>query len=125
MRAVIYVRQPAEQGTWAGYELHKAKALAYCEEKGYDSLVLIGLNGSAKGMKQYGQEKLLRLAEKQMVDVIVVPDLRMISESQCRIQTLQKRMEAYGVLIDCMAPVPEGKISVFPCREQTGGQRYG
>lgn len=119
MRAVIYIRLSKGQETWTDYELYKVRTLEYCREKGYDILLLIGLRGSIEEMEQYGQEKLFQLAEKELVDIIVVPNWQMLSDSKGEACNLSKKVEFFGVAVDSMDFKLPKKRSLFPFMPRT------
>lgn len=117
MRAVIYIRLSKEQNTWVDYDFLKVQALEYCRRRGYDVLLLIGLHGSAEKMEQYGQGKLLQLAERDLIDVIVIPKWRMISESYNGIHKWIEKTAEFGAFVDCVhSQAFRKKVWLSSCR---------
>lgn len=103
MRAVVYIRLP-DGCALTDYEAHKIKMLERCQNQGYTPVLMIGLCGSAERMEPYGWDKLLQLADRKLVDVIVTPDARMLAESEWERVILSDELAFHGVRIDCRNP---------------------
>lgn len=96
-------------------EDYKTLAIKYCEEKGYDLLVLMQFVGPAELTEEMGQSKIVELARKHLVDTIIIPNLYAISDFLPDALCVLRQIYQYGVKVECMKEHSE-KCSV--CRTQ-------
>lgn len=98
-------------------ETYREQAFQYCEKKGYDVLVLIEYIGPENIVKEQGRKKILELARKGMVDVVIIPDLRTVSGFLPEALNVLCEIRDYGVRVESLNCF-SAEYDIFP-------QHYG
>ena len=88
-------------------EDYKALAVKYCEQKGYDLLVLMQFIGPATLTEEMGKGKIVELARKQLVDTIIIPNLYALSSFLPDALCVLRQIYQYGVKVECLEEHPE------------------
>lgn len=81
MRAAAYIRIPTRKEANDSLDEYKEQVTSLCKREGYDLLALIEVVGSSPKLEELGIEKIMELAKKKLVDVLILPNLYMISRS--------------------------------------------
>jgi len=76
--------------------------LKYCEEKKYDVLVFLNLIGTTVPAIKRGEEKIMELARKDMIDLLVVPNLYTLSASMAEAARMIRNLKQYRVNVECV-----------------------
>lgn len=102
MRVMVYVRFSSEKE----YELFlpdfREKMLKYCGENNYDVLVFLNMIGTTLPAIKRGEEKIMELARKDMIDLLVVPDLYTLSSSMTEVTRMIRNLKQYRVNVECV-----------------------
>ena len=101
MRAMVYVRFSSEKEAEIYLPDLRDKMLKYCEEKDYDVLVFLNLIGTTVPAIKRGEEKIMELARKNMIDLLVVPDLFTLSASMAEAVRMIRKLKQYRVNVEC------------------------
>lgn len=100
MRAMVYVRFLSEKEAEIYLPDLRDKMLKYCEEKDYDVLVFLNLIGTTMPAIKRGEEKIMELARKNMIDLLVVPDLCTLSASMAEEVRMIRKLKQYRVNVE-------------------------
>lgn len=101
MRVMVYVRFSSEKEAELYLPDFREKMLKYCEEKKYDVLVFLNLIGTTVPAIKRGEEKIMELAKKDMIDLLVVPNLCTLSDSMSEAARMIKELRQYSVHVEC------------------------
>ena len=101
MRAMVYVRFSSEEEAELYLSDFREKMLKYCEEKNYDVLVFLNLIGTTIPAIKRGEEKIMELARKDMIDLLVIPDLCTLSDSVEEATRMIRKLKQYSVNVEC------------------------
>lgn len=102
MRAAAYIRIPTRKEANGSLDEYKEQVTNLCKRKGYDLLALIEVVGSSPKLEELGIEKIMELAKKKLVDVLILPNLYMISRSMPKAGAVLHELLEYGVETECM-----------------------
>lgn len=102
MRAMVYVRFSSEKEAELYLPDFRKKMLKYCEEKKYDVLVFLNLIGTTVPAIKRGEEKIMELARKDMIDLLVVPNLCTLSASMAEAARMIRNLKQYRVNVECV-----------------------
>lgn len=116
MNAAIYLNCSGSEARQR-LEEYKDLAVKYCEEKGYDLLVLMQFVGPAAITEGMGQSKILELARKHLVDMIIIPDLHTLSSFLPDALCVLREIYQYGVRVECLEE-DEVKCTVCQARHK-------
>lgn len=99
MKALVYIVFSSREEMREELEENRDKMLAYCNQKDYIPLVVLEVVGSGHIQREAGKEKILQLARKRMIDVVVLSDLIMLDYNNSDVNSLLEILEGYNVKV--------------------------
>ena len=119
MRAAVYVRFSTVEGAQNGQMKYKDQAMEYCKENGYDLLAVIEVIGQGGAINHLRHQSVKKLINKKMIDVLVVPELRMISRSIPEVVQSLDYLKKFGIEVECAGRDPLEHTILQVYREAT------
>lgn len=100
MKALVYIVFSSREEMREKLEEIRDKMLAYCNHKDYIPLVVLEVVGSGDIQKEAGKGKILQLARKRMIDVVVLSDPIMLDHNNSDVHSLLESLKGYNVKVD-------------------------
>lgn len=101
VNAAAYIRFSSARNAERFLDYEKEKAIQYCEFQEYNLLSLIISAGSDAAIDS-SMDKIMELAEKGMVDVVVIPTVEGLSRNPQDMIRLIDKLYGCGVKIECI-----------------------
>lgn len=100
MKALVYIVFSSREEMREKLEENRDKILAYCNQKDYIPLVILEVVGSGDIQKDSGKRKILQLARKRMINVVVLSDLTTLGRNISDVNSLLEILKGYDVKVD-------------------------
>lgn len=102
MRAMVYLRFLSEKEVELNLPDSQDEVLKYCINKNYDILVWLNMVGSSPSAIKHGQEKIMEIAQKRYVDLLVLQDFHALSTSMPDAAKMIRLLKQCGVSVECL-----------------------
>ncbi|MDY4578310.1 MAG: recombinase family protein [Anaerobutyricum hallii] len=102
MKALVYIIFSSSDEMREKLENHRNKVFAYCEKKNYIPLVVFEVTGPKYIQEEIRKTKILQLAKRRMIDVVVLSDLTLLGRDISEDNRLIEILKRYSVKIDCI-----------------------
>ena len=102
MRAMVYLRFLSEKEVELNLPDSQDEVLKYCVNKNYDILVWLNMVGNSPSAIKHGQKKIMEIAQKRYVDLLVLQDFHALSTSMPEATEMIKRLKQSGVSVECL-----------------------
>ena len=101
MNAVVCCSSSSEGMVWGSLEKKRDRMLNYCGVRGYIPLVICEVNDSERVCREILKERIMQLAEKSLIDIVVFSDAAAMKCIGGKKEFLRK-MEAYDIQVECV-----------------------
>lgn len=102
MRAMVYLRFLSKKDVELNLLNTRNKMMKHCTSKKYDILVWLNMVGNSPYAIDHGQEKIMEIAQKGYIDLLVLQDFQALSSSMQEAAQMIRQLKQCGVRVECM-----------------------
>ena len=102
LNAVIYNRFVSSESAQCFLDYEREIEVLYCEVQEYNLLAMFNSVGCSTAVEDIAWDKILELARKHLIDVVVLQSMSRLSGNFEEIIEILDTLYSYGVKVDCM-----------------------